>query len=134
MTNSKCNFPFSWTEVTSDILSTLDGYWNTPLYQDTSSSKVAYRPYYRFTKEDGKYIASFDLPGVKKDDIKTSIENNILNISAVRKVGKDEIKYQDRFRLPTTVSVKKPKATYVDGVLTLVFGENKDNVTEISIE
>lgn len=135
MTNSKYNFPFSWSEVTSDLLSSFDDLFEYHNRDVTSKGSKSFKlPYYKFTKDDDKYIASFDLPGVKKEDIKTSIENSILNISATRTIGKDEVTYQDRFRLPNTVSIKKPKATYVDGVLTLVFGENKDNVTEIKID
>lgn len=129
MTNSNYNFPLYWTEVTSDLFSTIDRF-----LEIDSSKNTSIKLCYRFTKEGDSYIASFDLPGVKKEDIKTSVENSILSINATRKIGKEEIKYQERFRLPKTVSVKTAKATYIDGVLTLVFGENKDAVTEIAIE
>ena len=72
-----------------------------------------------------------ELPGLKKDDIKVRVEDNVLSISGERKKEK-EVKegryyrverYYGKFyrcvELPTEVDPEKIKATYKDGVLSI---------------
>ena len=72
-----------------------------------------------------------ELPGLKREDIKVSLEDVTLTISGERKVEKrteeTSVHRVERFigrfersvALPATVSAEKVKATYTDGVLTL---------------
>ena len=76
-------------------------------------------------------IVKVDLPGLKRDDIKVTFENQVLSIEGQRQAeGKTE---QDRshrvershgafrrsFTLPATVDATKVDASYQDGVLTV---------------
>ena len=47
---------------------------------------------------DDEFIISAELPGMKRDDIKITFENNILNISGEKKAEK-EIK-EERYPFP----------------------------------
>jgi HSP20 family protein len=82
--------------------------------------------------EDGNnYYIKFEIPGIKKDQIKVELNNNVLSVSAERKeeVKKEdekqyfaELSYGSYFRsmtLPTAVDEKKVDATFENGILAL---------------
>ena len=85
------------------------------------------------THEDEKsYVIELDLPGIKKEDIEITTEDNVLTISGERR-RKDEVQEEDyykmesvygsfsrSFTLPEKVDVEKIKAETKDGVLEVV--------------
>jgi len=85
------------------------------------------------TREDEKsYVIELDLPGIKKEDIEITTEDNVLTISGERK-RKEEVQEEDyykmesvygtfsrSFTLPEKVDVEKIKAEAKDGVLEVV--------------
>lgn len=80
---------------------------------------------------DNAFIAEAELPGLKKDDINVSIEDNLLTISGERRLERDEKKdnyhriersygsFQRSFSLPRGVDATKVEAKFSDGVLKL---------------
>ncbi len=83
-------------------------------------------------EDDSAYYIEVDLPGVKKEDIEITTEDNVLTISGERKV-RDEIKEDDyykvesvygtfsrSFTLPENVDVNKIEAKNENGVLEIV--------------
>lgn len=78
------------------------------------------------------YTIRAELPGVKREDIDVSVQDGALIISGERKEEKitegTEVHRQERFygkfsralTLPTAVANDKVKATYKDGILTVV--------------
>jgi HSP20 family protein len=78
------------------------------------------------------YTVRAELPGMKREDISVSIEDGTLVISGERKAETTnegaEVHRQERYfgkfsralTLPTAVSGDKVKASYKDGVLTVV--------------
>ena len=92
-------------------------------------------------------IARIELPGLKKEDIKVTIKNNMLTISGERKHETEEKgktyyrieraygQFQRTIELPTDVLADKAKATYKDGILELVIPKSeKAKEKEIAIE
>lgn len=81
--------------------------------------------------KDG-YTIRAELPGMKREDIEVSIQDGALVISGERKEEKisegTEVHRQERYygkfsralTLPTAVAGDKVKATYKDGILTVV--------------
>lgn len=76
-------------------------------------------------RENNKeYILQFDIPGIKKDDVKIEIENNRLSVSGERKAKKEEKDekyflsesyygtFIRSFTLPTAVNEGKVDAHY----------------------
>ncbi len=73
-----------------------------------------------------------ELPGMKKEDIGISIQDGVLTLSGERKSEQKQEgaevcrcerfvgRFQRTFELPTTVDAEKVKATYKDGILTVV--------------
>lgn len=121
----------------------LTPYWstrrNTPadlftemerMFED--AGKPSFSPACEIAETEGQFLLSFDLPGVKKEDIKIQVEENTLTISGERKQEKkagdgQNAKYVERtygaftrsFTLPSTVETEKIEAHYENGVLNL---------------
>ena len=83
------------------------------------------------------YFFSFDIPGVKKEDIQVELRDNILHISGEkRNEYKKEMenkgfyekfygKFHRSFNLPVTVSEKGVEAQFKNGVLELLIPKVK---------
>jgi HSP20 family protein len=80
---------------------------------------------------DDAYHIHAELPGLTKDDIQITLENNVLRLSGERKFEKD-VKQENyhriertygtftrSFALPTQVSPEKVEAKFENGVLSL---------------
>jgi len=100
----------------------------------TSPDVDAWVPSCDVEESDSDYRLSFDLPGVKKEDIKIDLQDGILTVSGERQteVEKRDKKnqntmYSERFygsfmrsfRLPNQIHADQIEASYHDGVLTL---------------
>ncbi|MGQ0695801.1 MAG: Hsp20/alpha crystallin family protein, partial [Nitrospiraceae bacterium] len=80
---------------------------------------------------DGEYLIKAELPEVKKEDVKVTLEDGVLTLSGERRQEKEEkhTKYHRMersygsfvrsFSLPELVDESKVKAEYKDGVLSL---------------
>jgi HSP20 family protein len=91
-------------------------------------------------------IVKIDLPGFKKDEIRISIEEDVLSIRAKRMEPQDErlgtILYKQRpvqidKRIPLPISIKEGEkvtgiATYLDGVVTLKIPTSRVNIIPVT--
>jgi len=88
------------------------------------------------------YHVELDLPGIKKEDIEITTEDNVLTISGERKL-KDEVKEEDyykvesvygkfsrSFTLPEKVDVENIHAESKDGVLEVIIPKLKVEETK----
>jgi HSP20 family protein len=91
----------------------------------------AWAPLVDITEDDKEYLIKAELPEVKKEDVKVTIENGTLSISGHRKFEKEEKdkKYHRiersygsfirSFALPEGTNASKVAAEFKDGVLTV---------------
>ena len=95
-------------------------------------------------EENGNLIVTVDIPGFDKNDIKVSMNGNVVSINAEKKDtmnGRTIMKQRPRvidkkMRLPITVKEGEEKvnsAKYADGVLTIVIPITKKG-KEISLD
>ncbi|MFI5253412.1 MAG: Hsp20/alpha crystallin family protein [Bacteroidota bacterium] len=96
-----------------------------------NQSTARYAPAVEITEDDNAYTLEVDLPGVTKDEVKISIDKNVLTIQGERKsISSDEKKsyhYNERafgnfrrsFNLSTLVKSDAIQASYENGVLKL---------------
>jgi len=80
-------------------------------------------------EEADRYVLEADLPGLKKEEIHLSVENNVLTIKGTRSgedwkqsggfrsVERSYGTFQRSFRIPGNVDQAKTEASYTDGVL-----------------
>jgi HSP20 family protein len=96
--------------------------------KEESITVAEWAPLVDITEDDKEYIIKTELPEVKKEDIKVSVENGLLTIVGERKFEKEENKKYHRveraygrfmrsFVLPEGVDPDKVNAEFRDGVL-----------------
>ncbi|WPP48654.1 Hsp20/alpha crystallin family protein [Catalinimonas niigatensis] len=96
-------------------------------------------PKVNIQETDNEFRVEMAAPGMKKDDFKVELDNNVLSISS--EFSKDEAQHTDSkysrrefsyqsfqrsFRLPETVEADKIKAKYEDGVLHLLIPKREE--------
>jgi HSP20 family protein len=94
-----------------------------------SFAAPSFSPSCDISETPNHYLLTFDVPGVKKDDLKIDLQNNTLTVSGERKEETEETK-KGRFRsertygsffrsfsLPNDVKADAIEANYADGVL-----------------
>lgn len=92
-------------------------------------------------------LVKAELPGMRKEDVKIQINNDVLSITGERKreeetrektyhrIERAYGKFQRMIRLPTEVDATKVKATYESGVLTVKLPKSEQaKPKEIAIE
>jgi len=97
---------------------------------DREAMTVAeWSPSVDITEDEKEYLVKVDLPEVKKEDVKVSVENGVLAISGERKLEKEEKgkkyhriersygSFMRSFALPESTDGSKVTAEYKDGLL-----------------
>jgi HSP20 family protein len=89
------------------------------------------------SEDKSSYTMKFDMPGIKKEDLKIEVDGNVLTVSAERKEEKksdskkshySEISYGSymrSFTLPSPLDEKKVDAKFENGVLTLAIPKSE---------
>jgi len=96
---------------------------------DEDYSFSSWTPAVYIAEHDDEYLVKVELPGVNKDEVKLTLENNILTIRGEKKQEKETKKenyhrversygsFQRSFTLPAAVKSDKIDASYKDGIL-----------------
>jgi len=89
-------------------------------------------------EEKDQYVLKADLPGIKKEDIKVTLEDNILTVQAERqaetetqdkqfhRIERSYGRYQRSLNLGAKVDAGKIRANYKDGVLELIVPKSEE--------
>ena len=114
------------------------------------SLKLAdWSPLVDITEDDHEYLFKADLPEMKKDDVKVTIENGILYISGERRAEKEEKKrkfhrlerffgtFEHTFTVPEDADPTKIRAEFRDGVLQVHLAKHptpKPKTIEVKVQ
>ena len=104
-----------------------------PYHVFDNTLNTSYHMPVNLSEDDDAYYVSAEYPGVKKEDIKIELDNNVLTLSISAENENTEenenIRYlrkerqfasvERQFRLPRLVDTAKVKADYTDGVLNI---------------
>jgi HSP20 family protein len=119
-----------------------------PLAFEPRIAEMTWAPEMEIFERDGRFVVRADLPGMKKDDIKVNIQENVLTIEGERKV-EEEVKkdnfhrterlYGTFFRslpLPEGVKMDQVQAMFKDGVLevTMPIEEAKKAAKNVEVK
>lgn len=74
-------------------------------------------------EDDDHYFARFELPGVKKENLRVELEGEVLSVSSEDKDEKGSRSLRRAIRLPEGVDPEKISAKLEDGVLTVSLGK-----------
>ena len=115
-----------------------DNFWNdSDFVADGESGQRTWLPAVDIYENDDAFVATADLPGLKKDDIDVALEDNVLTVSGERKFeareGEGSFRRVERsygtfrrsFALPRGVDSTKVEAKFKDGVLTLTLPKSE---------
>lgn len=130
--------PFKELDELQNRLATLFG--RAPVRQraagaDEIMAPADWAPLVDIVENDKEYLIKVELPEVKKDDVRVTVDNGVLTISGERKLEKEEggRKYRRierayghfarSFGLPDNADPAKVSATFKDGVLEVHVGK-----------
>jgi HSP20 family protein len=106
--------------------------------RDEDYESAIWSPMTDITEDSDKYELSFDIPGMKKEDIKMNFSDNTLKISGERQATEEKKdstchrvervsgKFFRSFNFPTQVDSDKISASYKDGVLTVTVPKTEE--------
>lgn len=120
-----------WPRPTGALASSL---WDD-FFQDLepTASSTEFSLHYDVKETSEHFLLSFDLPGVKKEDLSIKVKDNSLVLTGERRRenlsdenqntvwhGRSFGRFERVFSLPNTVNLEKIEAHHQDGVLNLV--------------
>lgn len=109
----------------------LDNFFRGGVQDDGSLAVSYWTPAVDIAQHDNEFVVKVELPGINKDDVKITLESNILTIRGEKKeetnvkeenyhrVERTYGSFQRSFKLPTTVKADNIDAMYKDGILTV---------------
>ena len=98
---------------------------------EESLTAAEWTPPVDVAEDEKEYVIKAELPEVKKEDVKVSVENGLLSISGERKFEKEEKNkkyhrveraygfFSRSFSLPDAVDADQVKADFKEGMLTI---------------
>lgn len=108
-----------------------DFFTDTPLPAAARLMEGTWSPAVDIAETDNEYVVAVEVPGMKKDDIKVTLQDNVLTIKGERKKESEIHKgsyhrmercfgaFERSFTLPSTIRADKIQAKYEDGILRL---------------
>lgn len=112
-------------DLTADLFDEMEKIFGGPQRQSSGTeAEQMYVPFCDINENEEHYLMAVDLPGVKKEDIKIEMNENMLSISGERKLNSAVRTFNRRFNLPNTVDANKIEAQFEDGVLKLYIPKN----------
>ena len=124
-----------------DLQNRLSSFWDWPLARKGESEETMtvseWAPLVDIVEDDKEYLIKAELPEMKKDDIKVTVEHGVLSITGERKFEKEEKgrKYHRveraygtftrSFTLPDDADASKINAEFKDGVLRVHLGKSE---------
>jgi len=97
--------------------------------EELSQTASEWAPSVDITEDDKEYIVRAELPGIRKEDIKVTVEHHVLIISGERRFEQEEKgkkfhriecnygSFERTFSLPENVDTENVQAEHKDGVL-----------------
>lgn len=115
-----------------------NNFFHSDMQDDGSFGLSYWTPAVDVAELENEYIVNVELPGVSKEDVKITLESNILTIRGEKKEEKETKgnnyrrlersygSFQRSFKLPTTVKSDKIDAVYKDGLLTITLPKEEE--------
>jgi HSP20 family protein len=128
--------PFREMEDFQNRLSNLSTLFGRPLRRTNGHGReditlADWMPLADITEDEKEYLIKAELPELKREDVKVTVENGVLIISGERKFEKEEKKrkfhrvergygtFMRSFTLPDDADASKVKAEFKNGLLTV---------------
>lgn len=136
---NKPNTPSAWPFAELNRLQQeVARFFDAPLRGGHRLAFDQWAPAVDFSEDADQFVLKAELPGLKKEDIQLSVEDGVLSLSGERKSATSEQdgtlirserftgRFHRAFSLPTPVEVEKVRATYEDGILSVVLPKREE--------
>lgn len=134
----------SWNDLTSWMDDLFNDSYNSFFSTGLSLGRGSY-PKVDILDENDKLVFECSVPGLKKEDISVTLDNNVLTITgeSVTKKATHVLKELHRSAFSRSFNLSRykldgqPECTMKDGILTISFkklGENDNSVTKLEIK
>ncbi|MGB2868076.1 MAG: Hsp20/alpha crystallin family protein [Bacteroidota bacterium] len=123
--------PSDFFGIQREINRVFDNFFRGGMQDDGTLGFSMWTPAVDIAEHENDYVVNVELPGVSKDDVKITLESNILTIRGEKKQEKESKDqslhrversygaFQRSFTLPTTVKNERIDAVFNDGILTV---------------
>lgn len=123
--------PADFFGIQREINRVFDNFIRGGMQADEAFQNSYWTPAVDIAELENEYVVKMELAGVNKDDVKISLESNILTVKGEKKQEKEERNksvhrversygsFQRSFTLPTTVKSDKIDAVFKEGVLSI---------------
>jgi HSP20 family protein len=124
-------FPSDVMNMQREINRMFDKFFRGGLAEDEAFLPSDWTPAVDIAEHENEYYVKLELPGVSKDDVKITMQNNILTVrgekkqekeskgSSLNRVERSYGAFQRNFTLPSTVKADRIDASHADGILTI---------------
>jgi HSP20 family protein len=125
-------FPSDVMNMQREINQVFDNFFRGGLPEDEAFVPSVWTPAVDIAEHENEYSVRLELPGVNKDDVKITMQHNVLSVRGEKKQEKESKgssfhrversygAFQRNFTLPSTVKADRIDASYADGILTIV--------------
>jgi HSP20 family protein len=142
-------FPADIIDMQRDVNRVFDNFFRGGLLTDDSTGTSAWMPAVDIEEREDAYHVKAELPGVNKDDVKITLQENILTIRGekkqereakdahVHRVERSYGSFQRSFTLPTSVKQGAVDASFKDGILSVTLPkaeESKPKQIEVKVK
>ena len=110
----------------------LGNFLSDEMHEEANQASFTWQPLTDIIEKDDRYVILFEIPGVKKEDVKLTLENNTLTVKGEKqreleisekhyyRVERRYGAFQRMFRLSEKVDAGKISAKYKDGILEVM--------------
>ena len=141
-------FPSDILNIQQNINRMFDSFFRGDVF-DQESTLSAWSPAVDIAERDDDYVVKVELPGVTKDDVKITTQDNIITIRGEKKQEKESKSanyhrveraygsFHRSFTLPGTVKEDKIEASFKDGTLAITLPkaeEAKPRTIEVHVK
>jgi len=132
-------WPSDFVGIQRDINRLFDNFFRSGNPVEETIATAYFAPAVDIAEKENEYVVKVELPGVEKEDVKISVESNILTIKGEKKQEKEEKNknfhrversygsFQRSFTLPSTVKNDKIDALFNSGILTITMPKSEES-------
>lgn len=132
------SFPSDIASMQREMNRMFDSFFRGDPGEEFPLASATWRPAVDIAEEDAAFQVRMELPGVAKDDVKITMENNLLTVRGEKKQERESKgtnyhraergygAFQRSFTLPTTVKGERIEASFKDGILNITLPKSEE--------
>ena len=131
-------FPSDILNMQREINRMFDSFFRGTSQEDSGLDAASWTPAVDVAEQDNAFVVKMELPGVSKDDVKITMQENTLTVrgekkqekeskgSSIHRVERSYGAFQRSFTLPSSVKADKIDASYKDGILSVLLPKEEE--------